>query len=134
VSTQTGPTDPRPDSPSSDAVAEVLASTWAGDAEEMYRYLTGETSATALEFEDWVGPMAATAGRICLRIGGTEPRWVRRTPGGEYRCSLPFGSGPSFRRTWERELRRWIDEGEVEPVLAEATPFARSPETGDGEV
>jgi hypothetical protein len=113
---------------SSDSVAAVLATTWAGDAEEMYRYLTGDAEKTDLTYEDWTGPMAASAGRICLRIDSPKGRrWVRWTPDGEFDCCVPWGQPSAFRSTWQGELEGWIDTHDVEPVLVEETPFARPP-------
>lgn len=106
--------------------------TWAGDAEEMYRYLTGETDKNRLRYEDWTGPMAASAGRICLRIDSEMgTRWVRRTPDEGFVCCVPWGPDETFRTTWREELQRWLETYDPEPVLVEATPFAQgsSPET-----
>jgi hypothetical protein len=114
----------------SDSVAAVLATTWAGDAEEMYRYLTDDADEEDLTYEDWTGPMAASAGRICLRIDSAKgQRWVRWTPDGGFDCCVPWRS--AFRSTWRGELEGWIDAHDVEPVLVEETPFARPPETGE---
>lgn len=113
-----------------ESVAAVLASTWAGEDEAMYRALTGESTLSDLQYRNWTAPMKATTGRICLRVDTPDgPTWVRWAPSEQFRGVEPpdYDDETVVSRT---RLRQWLVRHAVRPVLIEDTPFGGAPADG----
>lgn len=106
------------------SVAAVLETTWAGEAEPMYRALTGRRSFATLSYEEWISPMKATSGRVCLRID--EPartRWVRWAATDEFRTRSDPAEFDRETRIEPSRVRRCLSDHSARPVLIENAPF-----------
>lgn len=116
-----------------ECVADVLGSTWSGDETPLYHHLVGDVPERVLDYDDWIEPMAVTAGRICLRLTAPDrTHWIRWDTSGvfRHRTEPSRADGRGERRIAEPRLRHWVDQYPVDPVLIEDSPFGTRPTDG----